>query len=229
MRFWLWFRRYNLQLWALLIAVALWLQVHGQGEGSLSMDVPLQVQGLPADMVIVNDLPDHVRVTISGLQSRLRELNKEELIVPVRVADLTSPGVVERALQVDSINLPVGLRIEKVQPDRLELQADRVVTRVVPVKAHLEIPEHWQARNIRIEPGEVKLTGPEVWLDALKEVATIPIRPELKVGEFEARVGVESPSGKAIRLEDAKALMTVRGILVPEHQAPVEKKPGGVR
>jgi len=43
------FRRYNLHFWAVMIAIALWLQVHGQGEGSLSMDVPLQVQGLPAD------------------------------------------------------------------------------------------------------------------------------------------------------------------------------------
>ncbi len=33
-----------LHLWSILIAIVLWLQVHGQGDGSLSMDVPLQVQ-----------------------------------------------------------------------------------------------------------------------------------------------------------------------------------------
>jgi len=39
-----------LYAWAILIAVILWVQVHGEGEGSLSMDVALQVQGLPENM-----------------------------------------------------------------------------------------------------------------------------------------------------------------------------------
>ena len=72
------FRRFSLQFWAIAIAIALWLQVHGQGEGSLSMDVPLQIQGLPTEMVIVNDLPDHVRITINGLQTRLKDLREED-------------------------------------------------------------------------------------------------------------------------------------------------------
>jgi len=206
-------KRFNLHIWAVLIAMALWLQVHGQGDGSLSMDVPLQVRGLPANMVIVNDLPDHVRLTISGLQTRLKELKQEDMVVPIAVADITTPGVLERALQISSITLPSGLRIQKIQPDRLELQVDRVVSRLVPVVAHLELPEGWQAEGVSVKPGEVKLTGPEVWLDSLKEVNTAPVRPELKYGPFEAKLGVESPSGKAIRLENAKAEFTVRGIL----------------
>jgi len=207
-------KRFNLQIWAVLIAIALWIQVHGQGDGSLSMDVSLQVQGLTAEMVLVNDLPDHVRVTISGLQSRLKELKQEDMIVPINVSDITTPGVVERALNVASIALPSGLHIQKIQPDRLELQVDRVVTRFISVRAHLELPEGWQARGVSVQPGEVRLTGPEVWLDALKEVETTPIRPELKHGPFEAQVGVESPSGKAIRLDDAKVQIAVHGILI---------------
>ena len=222
-------KRYNLQIWAVLIAVSLWLQVHGQGDGSLSMDVPLQVRGLPADMVIVNDLPDHVRVTISGLQTRLKELKQEDLIVPIAVADITTPGVVERALLVSSIVLPTGLRIQKVQPDRLELQVDRVVTRLVPVRAHLELPEGWQALAVTVKPGEVKLTGPEVWLDSLKEVDTTPIRPDLKNGPFEAKLGIESPSGKAIRLENAKAQFIVQGTLSNSNQDAAKESPGELK
>ncbi len=208
------FRQYNLQFWAVLIAIALWLQVHGQGEGSVSMDVPLQVQGLPADMVIVNDLPDHVRLTINGLQSRLKDLDQQDLTVPVNASDLTTPGVVERAPQLSSVSLPVGLHIEKVQPDRLELQVDRLVKRSVPVKAHFELPEGWQVKIISIKPQQVELTGPEVWLEALREVDTTPIRPDLKEGSFETRTGIESPSGKAIRLFKNKVDIVVLGVLL---------------
>ena len=208
------FRRFSLQFWSVVIAIALWLQVHGQGEGSLSMDVPLQVQGLPAEMVIVNDLPDHVRITINGLQSRLKDLRPENLIVPVNASDITSPGVVERALQLSSVSLPVGLRIDKVQPDRLELRVDRLVTRSIPVRAQFELPDSWQASKVVMKPAEVQLIGPEVWLDALNEVKTTPIRPDLKGGAFETKSGVESPSGKAIRLVDSKIKIAVQAILL---------------
>jgi YbbR domain-containing protein len=221
------FRRFSLQLWAVVIAVALWLQVHGQGEGSLSMDVPLQVQGLPAEMVIVNNLPDHVRITINGLQTRLKDLRQEDLTVPINASDITSPGVVERALQLSSVSLPVGLYIEKVQPDRLKLQVDRVVTRSIPVRGHFELPEGWHARDVTLEPKNVELTGPEVWLDALREVETSPIRPDLTPGAFETKTGVESPSGKAIRLVDSKVQIVVKAILMREPGAPLAKDLSG--
>jgi len=223
------FRRYNLQFWALTIALALWLQVHGQGEGSVSMDVPLQVHGLPADMVIVNDFPDHVRVTINGLQTRLKDLRQLNFSVPIDASDLTTPGVVERAPQLSSVSLPVGLHIEKVQPDRLELQVDRLVSRSIPVRASFELPEGWQVTDIKIKPLQVKLTGPEVWLETLQNVGTTPIRLALKNGVFKIRAGIESPSGKAIRLAESNADITVEGRLLQQKRIrPVDNtKPAG--
>ena len=223
------FRRFHLQFWAVVIAILLWLQVHGQGEGSISMDVPLQVQGLPVDMVIVNDLPDHVRVTINGLQSRLKDLHAQNMIVPVIASDLTTPGVVQRAPQLSAVSLPVGLHIEKVQPDRLELQVDRLVTRSVPVKAHVELPEGWHVNIVSIQPQQVKLTGPEVWLDTLREVDTTPIRPKLKAGSFETGTGIESPSGKAIRLSSGKVSIIVHGVLIKEASKRQQHPAGGIQ
>jgi len=214
------FRRYKLHVWAMIIAVALWLQVHGQGEGSASFEIPLQVEGLPADMVIVNDLPDHVRVTVKGLQSRLKDLRQKALTMPLDVSDITTPGVVARSLQLTALSVPAGVRIEKVQPDRIELQVDRVITRSMPLHAHFELPEGWKVRLVSIVPIEVELAGPEVWLDSLSKVETTPIRPELKNGLFRVKTGVESPSGKAIRLVDSKIEIEVKGELL-QIEAPV--------
>ncbi|MDQ6991851.1 MAG: CdaR family protein [Mariprofundus sp.] len=207
------FQHYNLHFFAIVIAIALWLQVHGQGEGSLSMDVPLQLQGLPADMMIVNDFPEHVRITLKGLQSRLKELRSHELTVPLDVSDLTTPSVVERGIQLSSIVLPAGLRIEKLKPERLQLQVDRRLTRSIPVGAHFELPEGWRISQLHIEPKEVRLTGPDVWLEALREVQTTAIRPALKAGPVEAVTGVASPAGKSIRLVDSKLTIKVHAVL----------------
>lgn len=206
--------RYRVHLVAVAIAVALWFQVHGQGEGSVSFDVPLQLEGLPADMAIVNDLPDHVRITVKGLQSRLRDIRQQSLAMPLNVSDITTLGVVVRALQLKEASIPAGLRIEKVQPDRLELQVDRVVTRSMPLRAHFELPAGWQVHTVVIKPSEVDLVGPEVWLDSLTGVETTPIRPEPKGGLFKLKTGVESPSGKAIRLVNSKIEIDVEGELL---------------
>ncbi len=200
-------------LWSVLIAVVLWFQVHGQGEGSLTMEVALQLQGLPQNMVVVNDLPDTVHVTVSGLQARLKTLSPQDIYVPFDASGLTMPGVVERVVKSGDIRLPSGIEIEKVQPDRIELQVDRIVTRSIGVFPRLELPEGWHAEHVSVEPPEVQLSGPEVWLDSLTEVETIAIQPEFKPGPFEAVVGVASPTGKAIRLVDEKAMFTVRGEL----------------
>lgn len=206
-------RRFHLHFWAIIIALALWIQVHGQGEGSLSLDVPLQVQGLPADMMLINDLPDHVKLTVKGLQTRIKELRQLSLTMPVDASDITSPGVVVRSLQLASVPLPIGVRIEKVQPDKLELQIDRVVKRSIQVTANYNPPGEWEAQILSIEPAQVELIGPEVWLEALKQVETTQLNPELKPGPFEIKAGVESPSSKAIRLADNKITITVKGVL----------------
>ena len=209
-------RKRWMQTLSVLIAIILWLQVHGQGEGSLSMDISLQVQGLPQDMVIVNDLPDHVRVTVSGLQARLNGLSPQEIRVPLDASNLNEPGVVERALKVGDIRLPAGLNIEKLQPDKVELQVDRVVTRSIHIQPRLVLPDGWRAMDVKADPADVQLAGPEIWLDALTSVSTTEIRMDVDVGPFEASAGIESPAGKAIRLVDAGVKVSVSGILVRE-------------
>lgn len=217
-------RASGLKLLAVLIAVVLWLQVHGQGVGSLGMDVPLQVQGLPSDMVIVNDLPDHVRITVSGLQARLSTLERTDVLVPLDASGLKDPGVVERALKVSAIRLPPGLTVEKLQPDRLQLQVDRIIKRVIVVKPRLELDEGWIASDVQVTPVTATLIGPEVWLDALSDVETTAVHPEAKVGLFEMKVGVESPAGKAIRLVDSNVRFVVRGRLLREIKQQKGKK-----
>jgi len=226
-----WFLRmlkpWFLHLWALLIAVVLWLQVHGQGEGSLSLDVPLQIQGLPANMVIVNNLPNQVRITVKGWQARLKTLADKDVFVSLMVSDLSEPGVIERSLNADSIHLPAGLVVEKMQPDRLELQVDRIITKVVPVRVEFNLPQEWKIDSVTINPSDASLQGPEVWLESLKDVEAVPVGLALKAGEFEVQANIVTPAGKAVHLEEADKGFTVRGILSKKVD-PVAVKPSQV-
>ena len=202
-----------LYAWALLIAVILWVQVHGEGEGSLSLDVALQVQGLPENMVIVNNLPNQVRLTVKGLQARLKVLQAGDIFVPLNARDLSNPGVIKRPLSPEDIHLPAGLVVESIQPDVVQLQVDRIVTRTVAVHPQFDLPQGWHVETVSVEPVLARLQGPEVWLEALNTVETVPLRLELKPGAFELEADIATPAGKAVHLEKNKGGFVVRGAL----------------
>ncbi len=212
-KIWSLFRLDVTKLVALAIAILLWALVRGQGIGSSNIDVPLQVQGLPADLMIINDLPNSVQVTVSGPQTRLSELNAREVHAPLNAAGISGPGVEEKALNIDNIKLPAGLKVDRVQPDRVVLQIDRLIEREINIEPKVAAPSGWFVRDIKVVPSSALLKGPEVWLDALGSVKTSLIRPDAKPGSFEKSVGVESPAGKAIRLVNPDAKFKVRGSL----------------
>jgi len=217
-------RASGMQILAVIIALALWAQVHGQGTGSISMDVPLQVEGLSPEIAIVNNLPDHVRVTVSGLQARLNGLTPADIRVPLDVSHMTKPGVIDQALEISAIRLPAGLTVTKLQPDRLQVQLDRIVQRQIAVKPRVDTPQGWEARDLTIQPPQVLLEGPEVWLDALLAVETPLVHPPGQAGSFRFQVSVESPSGKAIRVVEPQKKLMLQGVLVPAPQTDAEGK-----
>ncbi|MDQ6953866.1 MAG: CdaR family protein [Mariprofundaceae bacterium] len=204
----------SLYVWAMLIAVILWMQVHGEGEGSLSMDVALQVQGLPENMVIVNNLPNQVRLTVKGLQARLKVLQSADVFVPLDARDLSSPGVSDRPLIPNDIHLPAGLTVESIQPDFVQLQVDRIITRAVTVQPQFNLPKGWHVQTFSVQPLQAHLQGPEVWLEPLDSVETTPLKLALKEGPFEIKATITTLVGKSIHLENNKIDFVVRGFLL---------------
>ncbi len=207
------FRWFGLPFWSILIAIVLWVQVHGQGMGSLRMDVPLQVRDVPTDMVIVNDLPDQVSITVSGLQAQLNGLEPKNLFVSVDASALTMPGVVDKALDIEAIDLPVGLRVEKIQPDSVQLQVDHIVKRTLEITPIFDMPQGWQVSHVEITPSVVELSGPEVWLSTLNKIETAALRLDLKQGLFDVKTTIVPLSGKGIHLLKKDLTIRVRGEL----------------
>jgi len=203
----------GLPFWSLVIAIVLWVQVHGQGMGSVRMDVALQVRDVPADMVIVNDLPDQVSVTISGLQAQLNALDAKSLFVSVDASSLSMPGVIEQALDVETIDLPVGLKVEKIQPDSVQLQVDHIVTRILDVVPAFDLPQGWEVHHVVVTPSIVKLSGPEVWLSTLNKVDTVAVRLPLQEGLFDVQAELVPLSGQGIHLLEKDLSIRIRGEL----------------
>ncbi len=218
--------RLGIPFWSILIAIVLWVQVHGQGMGSVRMDVALQVRDVPTDMVIVNDLPDQVSITVSGLQAQLNSLEASDLFVSVDASTLNMPGVIEQALDIETIDLPVGLKVEKIQPASVQLQVDHIVKRTITIEPSFDLPQGWNAEYVVITPSAVELSGPEVWVSTLNKIETSAVRLDLKEGVFDVETDVVPLSEKGIHLLKKDIKIRVRGELVwtPPRQELEEKK-----
>ncbi|MDQ7004381.1 MAG: CdaR family protein [Ghiorsea sp.] len=206
--------RLGLPFWSIVIAIVLWAQVHGQGMGSVRLDVALQVRDVPENMMIVNDLPDQVSITVSGLQALLNSLDTQALFVSVDASSLNMPGVIEQALDIETIDLPAGLKVEKIQPDSVQLQVDHIVKRTIKVQPIFDLAQGWKAEHVVITPSVITLSGPEVWLSTMDKVETSALRLNLKQGLFDVQTTVVPLSGQGIHTLEKDVKIRVRGDLV---------------
>src|ERR1700730_14177126 len=75
-------RNFGLRVLAVLIAAGLWIFVNaGQHEARTSLLVPVECPGFPAGLIIVNQRPYFVSLSISGPRTLLSLLDSSRLTV----------------------------------------------------------------------------------------------------------------------------------------------------
>ncbi len=168
----------GLKIVALAAAVLLFSIVHGAGDlqRSVSVDVVTLLPPASARKMLLSDVPDTVRVTVSGRRALVQALGREPL-PPIQL-DLRDTG--RRFVNVDAtpLDLPAGLRVVQLNPPMLELAWAERAERRLPVVVSLvgAPPEGLEVRGARrVDPAEVRVVGPASVVDRLTEVSTAPI------------------------------------------------------
>ncbi|WP_352431354.1 CdaR family protein [Pyrinomonas sp.] len=211
------FDDWALKALALAIALALWFAVAGQRTPATIRlrGVPL-VFLLPENVEIGNAPRDEIEVTLRGTKGALDALNVRNLVATV---DLHGYELGERVLVLTperiSMELPDGVSIEDIEPDRLPLRLERRVEREVAVEPHIEgtLPDGYEIRRIQVIPDRVKIRGPESHVEALQKVTTESILlsgrqasftvPQATINISDAKVVALEPS-VAVRIEIAE-------------------------
>ncbi len=156
---------------SLLIAIALYALVHGAEDVQRTLSVPLTAT-LPegTDRMLVSDLPDEVRVVVSGRSTVVKALQELEPLV----IDLREVKGSYYYLEPEAVRLPAGVRAVRIVPDTIQLQWDRKAVVRRPVHPQLRgVPlEGFEAHVVRVEPAQVTLAGPLGRLGPLQQVRT---------------------------------------------------------
>jgi YbbR domain-containing protein len=197
---------WNLKLLALAITLGLWFAVNGQRAPTTERFSGVQLNfQLPSDMVISNDPSDEVELTLSGAKSDLSLINPRDLNVSL---DITDRRQGDRVVQLSpgrlKIDLPGGVRLEKIQPSSIQIRVEHVQTRELEIEARLEgkVASGYEVTGVSINPPRVRVVGPASHVNALTRATTETILLEGRKEDFSVpQTAVDVPNPKIVVLD----------------------------
>ena len=221
------FEDWLIKLVALGVTLALWLGVTG-----LSTPTTTRLSGIPlslrfsSDVEVTNTPITEIDVIISGDNRKIAQINKNALLASV---DLTSvqPGDRTIPLTPDNVllDLPLGVRLEEVTPNRMPVRLEAVEVKEVPVKVETsgKLPDGLEVYSQTVVPARVRIRGPQSYTRNLTQILTEKIDLSDKKEDFVARqTPISVENGTASLLDGAVDVIfkigekrTERTFLVP--------------
>ena len=162
---------------ALLLAMMCWYVVSGQEKVETWLEVPLEFVNLPQRMEITSGLVNKLQVRIRGTSNQVRSLSSGRLAYKLDLGKL-QVGTNVIPLVPEGMGTTSAVEVVEINPSRLELVADIMVSKSVPVRLDWEgLPgEDTLFKNATVEPDQVTVTGFASALEKVDEVPTVRVQ-----------------------------------------------------
>jgi YbbR domain-containing protein len=185
-----------LKLVSLGLATVLWFVIAGEKTSEMGLSVPVELKNFPKDLELTGDAVNAVEVRLRASPSIIQSLGPQEVSAHV---DLS--GVVEGEhivnLTADSIRLPFGVKVVRINPSTLTLNLERTVQKMVPVRARLlgRPAPGYEVAEVTASPPEVRVTGPKSRVQEVEGAFTEPVSVDAAQSDVAENVnlGVEDP------------------------------------
>lgn len=194
------------KLVALAITLALWIGVTG-----LSTPTTRQIAEVPLTLSysnkteITNASVQAVNIVISGDRRKVNQVTENNLVISLDLSDVP-PGerVVELGPENVSIDLPLGVKLQEIRPNRIAVRLEAVEEKDVAVTVETagEPAEGFEVYGETVNPPRVRVRGPASFIRGLSSVPTDRIDIAGKQADFLARqVPLSLSNPKATALE----------------------------
>ena len=185
-----------LKLVSLALATVLWFMIAGEKTSEMGLSVPVELKNFPKDLELTGDAVNAVEVRLRASPSIIQSLGPQDVSAFV---DLS--GVVEGEhivnLTADSIRIPFGVKVVRINPSTLTLNLERTVQKVVPVRARLlgRPAPGYEVAEVTTNPPEVRVAGPKSRIPEVEGACTEPVSVEAADSTVTESVnlGVEDP------------------------------------
>lgn len=207
------FRKIFLEDWlmkliALIITLALWLGVSGLRAPTTVRfrNVALNLQ-VPNEFEVTNSPVQEVNIVLTGDKRRIDQMNPRDLVVSLDLSDIQAGDrMVQLTPENVNIELPTGIKIEEIQPDKIAVKLEVVEEREIPVKVETEgsVAENFEIYGEIILPQKVRVRGPANYIRSLSFVSTEKIPLDNNQVDFTAKqIPLNISNSKATVLDTA--------------------------
>ena len=127
-------------LLAFLLALLVWFSAVTSSDPNQEevISVPLEVIDQAADIVIVEDIPQNVSVTVYAPQSKIEQLKAEKVVGAwITLGDL-GPGAYRIPVMINFPPHISPVRLVSTSPSRVELTLDSLIEKEFPITRHVE-------------------------------------------------------------------------------------------
>jgi YbbR domain-containing protein len=174
---WNFFRyQFFLKFISVLIAVGLWIVVFGSRTIEITKDVPFQVM-MSEDQILVDPVPEKISFRLTGPKAFLRSItNRIEDPIRANVKDLKT-GVFTHRIYSDAIKLPLGVKVQSISPNVIQLRVEELKKKLVSVKLEVigAVPPGFKVLKTDILPSQIRIKGPKNRISSLNVLPSLPI------------------------------------------------------
>jgi len=153
----------------------MWYFVVGEDMVDMTIYVPIEITNLPQSLIISNQFKKQLEVTISGPRGLVRSISTQNI---TRSIDLSNakPGTQVFQNKPDSINLPRGITIQRIQPANITLTIDKLLEKELPIKPMIigKPAEGFEIAAVSAKPPTLSLKAPA---EALKDTLFLSTQP----------------------------------------------------
>jgi YbbR domain-containing protein len=208
-------RNWGTKLISVIVAFVLWIVVLGSRNVEVTKEVQLEVD-TSSEFVVANELPDKVAFRLSGPKAFLRTLmDRREDPIKVNLAG-SGAGIVTHRFFSDQLRVPIGVKVQSVQPPTLSIRVESVRKRELPVRLEFrgELPDGAKLLKVELSPNRVKVKGAESRIASLTEIVSTPIdlskiedtqEIALQLDLARYRVELDGPAPRAVLVVESGA------------------------
>lgn len=219
-------KNWILKLFALIIGASLWYFVVGEDQIDITINVPIEVHNLPANLVIANQFKKDIEVSIRGSRRIIQEIRQQNISRPVDLSKVEA-GAIVIANDRNAIPFPQGITVQRLQPTSFTLLIDQLEQKDFAINPVLEgEPDAgYVLKSITIDPDKLTVTGPKtllekqtalktvvIVLDGLEQSTKLQVALDLSEELFK-QIG-ETVVTATLEVEETLLTKTVRGIPV---------------
>jgi YbbR domain-containing protein len=185
-----------LKIVSLFLSVFIWIYVLNSEKIKFEKTVELDYI-LPVDMMFADNPPREVTFSIEGPRAFVRTVmeRSDRMIIDLNKTNTKRQLKFSFDVHSTQLDLPIGMKVERIQPRKLQVALEKKVSKIVPLKLQFqgELPENLFIQKSFVDPQEVEVYGPRSAVLKLKEISTKPIELDSLEGRDQISVEAQVP------------------------------------